>query len=137
MKRRIINTFFYIIMGIALAAGPYTVFRVCDTSEKIMKCWWSVRAETVIGALLIFAGILILILKKTETLLFANLYNIALGAAAILIPSVIIGGCGKTTMACRSLTFPAIYVIAALVILFSIVNIFLLKKEQGSEQNEQ
>lgn len=137
MKKRIVNAFFNIIMGIALAVGPYTLFKVCDTSEKIMKCWWSVRAEMAIGGLLIFTGILILILKKTETLILANIYSISLGVAAILIPSVLIGGCSKTTMACRSLTFPSIYIIAEVVILFSIVNIVLLNKEQGSEQNVQ
>lgn len=130
MNRRITNAFFDIIVGLLLAIGPYTVFKVCDTSEKIMKCWWSVRSETVLGGLLIFAGILVLILKKTEYIFLTNLYNIAIAVAAILIPNVIIGGCGKATMACRSLTFPAIYVLAAVTILFSIVNIISIKKSR-------
>lgn len=136
MNKRIVNAVFYIILGIALAIGPHTLFKVCDTSEKVMKCWWSVRAEIAIGSFLIFSGILILILKKAEFLLLANLYNIAIGVVAILIPSVLIGGCAKEVMPCRSLTFPSIYIIAAAVILSGIGNIVYLKRKQGSEPDE-
>lgn len=129
MKNKITNILFYIIMGVLLASGPYTLFQVCDTSEKIMKCWWSVRAETGIGALLIFSGILILVLKSKEALYAINLYNIVIGIVAIVIPNVLIGGCGKETMPCRSLTFPSIYIISAVVILFSIGNVIYLKKK--------
>lgn len=128
MKNRTINAFFNILMGLALAIGPYTLFRVCDTSEKVMKCWWSVRAETAIGVLLIFAGILIWVLKNKEALYALNLNNIATGIVAILIPSKLIGGCGKEMMACRSVTFPSIYIISGIVILFSIGNLIYLKK---------
>lgn len=133
MKNKLINAFFYIIMGILLAVGPYTLFRVCDTSEKVMKCWWSVRAETAIGGLLVFAGILILLLKSKEIQYAINLNTIATGIVAILIPSKLIGGCAKEMMPCRSLTFPSIYIISVAIIIFSIGNIIYLKKKQGSE----
>lgn len=137
MKNKLINGFFYIIMGILLAVGPYTLFHVCDTSEKVMKCWWSVRAETAIGGLLIFAGILILLLKSKEIRFAINLNTIGTGVVAILIPSKLIGGCAKETMLCRSLTFPSIYIISVAVIVFSIGNMIYLKKKQGREQDEQ
>lgn len=133
MKNRIINTLFYILTGVLLAIGPYTLFRVCDTSEKIMKCWWSVRAETAIGILIIFAGILSWILKNKEARVALNLNNIATGIIAILIPSWLIGGCAKETMLCRSLTFPAVYIISTVIILFNIGNLIYLRKRIGNE----
>ena len=131
MKNKIINAIFYIITGALLIVGPHTLFKVCDTTEKIMKCWWSTRAEIAIGGLIVFSGIIILFLKNKGVLHTINLNNIASGIAAILIPSVLIGGCGKETMPCRSLTFPAIYIIGAAVILFSIVNLIYSKKSAG------
>lgn len=132
MKGRIISAFFHIVMGLGIAIGPYTVFQVCDTSEKIMKCWWSVRAVTALGILLIVAGIFSLLFKEKAALAAISLYNIATSVMVILIPSVLIGGCMKETMPCRSLTFPAIYVMAGIVILFNILfnigNLFYLKK---------
>ena len=131
MKNKIINALFYIIAGTLLITGPHTLFKVCDTTEKIMKCWWSTRAEAAIGGLIVFSGIILLFLKSKDALQTINLSNIAAGIAGILIPSVLIGGCGKVTMPCRSLTFPAIYVISAVIILFSIANLIYFKKSAG------
>lgn len=135
MKNKVINAIFYIIIGLILAIGPYTLFKVCDTTEMVMKCFWSVRAETVLGGLLVFAGVISLILKGKEALYAVNLNSLAIGIAAILVPSKLIGGCAKEMMACRSVTFPSIYIISVIVIVFSIVNVvYLFKAGKGSEQ---
>lgn len=130
MKNHVLNALIYILTGLAIAVGPYTLFKVCDTSEMVMKCWWTVRAETAIGGLLVFSGILILLLRKKEITYAVNLYNVAAGIVALLIPTVLIGGCGKSIMPCRSTTFPAIYIISVIVILFSIGNVIYQSRKQ-------
>lgn len=131
MKNKLANAAVYLALGILLMAGPYTLFRVCDTSEKIMKCFWATRAVNAVGGLIAFGGILSPVLKDRASLAAVNLFAGAAGVAAILIPAVLIGGCGKATMACNALTFPAVYLISAAVILFSVGNLIHLKKPGG------
>lgn len=128
MKNRVLNAVIYIITGSLLAIGPHTFFQVCDKTEKVMKCWWSTRAEIAVGGLLIFSAMIILLSKRKEVVQTLNLYNVAIGIVAILVPKVLVGGCQKVTMPCRSLTFPAIYIISVFVILFSIGNMIYLGK---------
>lgn len=134
MKKPWTNAVFYLIAGVFLAVGPHTLFRVCDTSEKIMKCWWATVAVNVLGGLIAIGGVITLL---TGAVSAVNLYSTAAGVAAILIPSVLIGGCSKETMACRALTFPAVYFISAAVILFGIGSlIYSRHKKRGKRDAE-
>lgn len=47
MKKRYISGLLYIIIGLLIAIGPFTIFRVCipQDSDMIMKCYWTARAE--------------------------------------------------------------------------------------------
>ncbi|MGN0687895.1 MAG: DUF4418 family protein [Oscillospiraceae bacterium] len=128
MKNKVINALVYLVLGVLLIIGPYTLFPVCDTAEKIMKCFWATRAVNTVGGMLAVFGIVLLLLKAGDSVIAVNLCSIAAGIAAILLPSVIIGGCAKDTMACQALTFPAIYLISAAVVLFSVGNLIYLKK---------
>lgn len=132
MKKPWINAVFYLIAGVFLMFGPHTVFRVCDTSEKIMKCWWSTVAVNILGGLIAVGGVIMLLTGAVSAI---NLYSAAAGTAAILIPSVLIGGCLKETMACRALTFPAIYFISAAVILFSIGSLIYSRQKKRGERD--
>lgn len=131
MKNKRINAAVYLAAGILLMVGPYTLFRVCDTGDKIMKCFWATRAVNAVGGLIAFGGVLSLALKGREALAAVNLFAAAAGVTAILIPYVLIGGCAKETMACNALTFPAVCLICAAVILFSVVSLIRLRKTEG------
>lgn len=133
MKNRVINACFQVVMGLSVIIGPHTIFQVCDNSEKVMKCGWSVRAEMIMGSLMIFSAVLFIFLKTREAQKVINIYNIVIGIAAILIPSKLIGGCANEMMACQRITFPAFYMISLLVVVFNIGNILYLKNRQGSE----
>ncbi|MBP1564893.1 MAG: DUF4418 family protein [Oscillospiraceae bacterium] len=128
MKNKVTNAVVYLILGILLIIGPYTLFPVCDTAEKIMKCFWATRAVNTVGGIIAFFGIALLLLKNQDSVITVNLCSVVAGTAAILLPSVLIGGCAKDTMPCQALTFPAIYLISAVVILFSVGNLIYLKK---------
>ena len=94
-----------------------------------MKCWWSAQAEISIAIMFIVAGITILAFKSAETQFGVSIMTIALGVIAILIPSVLIGGCMKDTMPCQSITFPCIYVISGVTIAVSIFYCISLAKQ--------
>lgn len=71
-----------------------------------MKCFWSCKALIVVGAVVAIIALLQLMAKEGETKKMLSIAALALLVSAILIPTVIIGGCAKPDMACKILTFP-------------------------------
>jgi len=129
VKNRVGIGIVYLIVGVLLIVGPQTFIPVCPQGEKIMKCFWTQRAELGVGILFIASGGCVL-LAKSELIRFGiSISNVFLGVFTLLIPSVLIGGCKKLDMACRSITFPIFYVIASVVIIISLVNCFYLRKK--------
>ena len=117
-----------ILMGIMLMIGPWFVFGVCSTEEKVMKCFWSCRSLFALGILAILVGILVLLVKNRK-ITNEVVISLAISIMSILIPLVIIGGCMKDTMHCRVTTFPVIYAIAGANVL---LQLFVLVKELKS-----
>lgn len=95
-----------LIVGLLLAVGPQFIFKPCPTTEKFMKCFWSCKALIVVGAVVAIIALLQLMAKEGETKKMLSIVALALLVSAILIPTVIIGGCQKPEMACKMLTFP-------------------------------
>lgn len=102
-----------ILMGILLMTGPWFIFGVCSTEEKVMKCFWSCRALFALGALAVLLGILIFF-AKNKSIFNEIIMSIAISVMGILIPLVIIGGCMKETMHCLTTTFPVVYTICGI-----------------------
>ena len=130
MKNKIITTITYLVAAVLLIVGPKTIFKVCEVGEKPMLCHWSTRAEIGIASILIVTAILYFLTKTIREKIFIAIVAIVGGIVAILIPSILIGGCGMKTMACQSATFPAFYVISAVLIIFSIIDILYLIKSK-------
>lgn len=105
MKQKIISGG-TILLGLLLAWGPQVFFPPCPTTEKFMKCFWSCKALIVVGCVLALVGLLQLLAKNAETRKALGIVGLALCVSAILIPTVIIGGCVKDNMPCKLLTFP-------------------------------
>lgn len=103
-----------IVLGLLLAGGPQFLFRPCPTTEKFMKCFWSCRALIVVGCVLALVGLLQLLAKNAETTKALSVVGLALFASAILIPTLVIGGCAKDDMACKILTFPITHSLSAI-----------------------
>ncbi len=117
-----------IVLGALLAAGPQFLFKPCPTTEKFMKCFWSCKALIVIGAILALVGVLQLIAKEVKSRKALAVVGLALAVSAILIPTVIIGGCVKADMACKILTFPITNALSAVAIVLQ--GIALIEKEK-------
>lgn len=113
MKRKILSIG-TVIIGLLLAFGPQFLFQPCPTTEKFMKCFWSCRALIVVGVILALTAFLQLLTKEKESGRFLSIIGLALCVSAILIPTVIIGGCVKPDMACKMLTFPVTHSLSAI-----------------------
>ncbi|SHO45965.1 DUF4418 family protein [Anaerocolumna xylanovorans] len=136
MKNRIITFLIYILSGVLYLIGPHTIFKVCSAKEMVMTCHWSVQAETGLGILLLLTGVFYLFAKGKEAKIFLSLQTIGSYVVGILIPAFLIGGCKSKDMACQSLTYPSLYLISILGILYSIGNLvfFHLAKKAESLQ---
>lgn len=116
-----------VIMGALLALGPQFLFQPCPTTEKFMKCFWSCKALIVVGAVLALIGLLQLLSKEAKSRKVLSIVGLALAVCAILIPTVIIGGCVKPEMACKMLTFPVTHSLSAIAIVLQ--GLTLISKE--------
>ena len=117
-----------IVLGLLLSAGPQFLFKPCPTTEKFMKCFWSCKALIVVGAILALIGLLQLISKEAKSRKVLAVVGVALTVSAILIPTVIIGGCVKPDMACKILTFPVTHTLSAAAIVLQ--GLTLMAKEK-------
>ncbi len=127
MKKKI-TSIGTIVLGLLLSAGPQFLFQPCPTTEKFMKCFWSCKALIVVGAVLALVGLLQMIAKEANTRKSLSVIGLALAVSAILIPTVIIGGCVKPEMACKMLTFPVTYTLSAAAIVLQ--GLILIAKEK-------
>ena len=117
-----------IVLGLLLSAGPQFLFKPCPTTEKFMKCFWSCKALIVVGAILALVGLLQLIAKEAKSRKALSVIGLELAISAILIPTVIIGGCVKPEMACKILTFPVTHTLSAAAIVLQ--GLTLMAKEK-------
>ena len=117
-----------ILVGLLLSAGPQFLFLPCPTTEKFMKCFWSCKALIVVGAVIALIGLMQLISKEAKSRKVLSVVGLALCIFAILIPTVIIGGCVKPDMACKMLTFPVTHTLSAIGI--GLQGLTLISKEK-------
>jgi hypothetical protein len=129
MKNKLLVSITLLIVGVFIAVGPQTIFKVCDGSKMQMKCYWSSRAEIGIGLILVVLGVLYLLLEQWQAKIAICILGITTGIIAILIPTILIGGCADKMMVCQSLSFPAIYLISVVTIIAALGNsIYIFRK---------
>ncbi len=87
-----------------------------------MKCYWASKAEIGIGVILIVLGVLYQLLEHWQAKIAISILGLTTGIIAILIPSILVGGCANEMMVCRSFSFPAIYLISIVAIIVSLGN---------------
>ncbi|HPH34588.1 MAG TPA: DUF4418 family protein [Methanoregulaceae archaeon] len=126
-----------VILGIVIILTPWVLFPVCEvegmyltTSAGVqmpMKCGWTARAETAMGALIIVMGGLLVARHTPETRQAVGLFNIAAGILVVLFPTYLIGMCRLADHPCRQLTLPALEVLGVIVI---IIGAFLIWKRE-------
>ena len=123
-----ISAAFNFAAALLLAFGPWFLFKTCGTEVKIMKCFWTSRAEIAVALILLSLAAAAFASKEKSTLATVAALSIAASLVAAALPAFLIGGCMKPDMACRTTTFPAIDLIALANIAAQGVILFLLRK---------
>jgi hypothetical protein len=135
MKNRIVSGSAVIVFGLLIALGPQFLFKVCPVVDGMyMKCHWTAQAEIGIGGPLIAGlGIALIFFASSKIRLGLTIGIFLSGVIALLIPHALIGGCPMHSMACRKITFPAITVIAILLLISSALNVAYLSRKKKQE----
>lgn len=123
MKNKIL-TAISMVAAILLWVGPWSIFATCLVGETIMKCHWCCVALIPIAIILLVLSALQLLAKQEESRKFLAIASVVAFICAILLPSVLIGGCAKPEMSCNVLTYPCVYAISAVGIIVQAINIF-------------
>ena len=116
------------VVAVLLAFGPQFLFQPCPTTEKVMKCFYSCKALIAIGLILLAVGALQFLANEAKTKKSLAVVGIVACVCAILIPTVLIGGCAKPEMACKLLTFPITHSLSVIGIVLQVIT--LLSKEK-------
>ena len=155
MKNRIVSSVLFIFIGALLILFPLYILPVCplpdaqaipattvageghihmhSTPGKIMKCFWTARAEIGIGSLVIAIGALVLFSRS----LFVRMgLSMALACTAVLaaaIPTILIGVCGNEMMRCNMGAKPALILLAIVLAIAAISNVLYLNKQVNKQ----
>jgi hypothetical protein len=151
MGNRILSAFVTVAAGVLLILIPQFIMPVCelpggaviapeegahsasrrgDTAAPAwgqhsiphMACFYTARAEAGLGVAVILAGLLLLVLKSDERRLGVSLSLALLAALAGAIPWFLIGVCPSDMMLCRSGTLPALLLVSAALLTYSLLN---------------
>jgi len=116
-----------IVLGLLVILTPWVLFPVCEVEglylktaagmQIPMKCGWTARAETGVGALIMVAGGLLVVRSTPETRQAVGVFSAAAGILVILFPTFLIGMCAVADHPCRQLTLPALEVLGVIVVL--------------------
>jgi hypothetical protein len=138
MKNRIITGVAAIVAGLLIALGPQYMFRLCPQTADghWMTCHYTGNAEIGVGLLIAVLGAALLLFSSPRTRLGLSLALALTGVLALLLPTVLIGGCMMETMACRRVTFPALTVLSSLVLAGFALNSFYLARRARREAPE-
>ncbi|MCX8648964.1 DUF4418 family protein [Gilliamella sp. B2776] len=148
MQNRIVSSLVYIIIGILFILFPLYILPVCPPETvnlptatmhgqaehvhagvgKIMKCFWTGRAEIGVGSMIIAIGILMLFCRKIFLRMGLSMAVACISLFAAAIPTILIGVCSNEMMRCNMGAKPALVLLSVLLFIVSLVNIFYLNK---------
>jgi hypothetical protein len=129
MKNRLSIGITFIVLGLLIAIGPFTLFPVCEVmDDMIMKCHWTAQAELGIGLGIAVLGVLSLVFASKEVRLGLSIAVLLNGILSLLVETALIGMCANPAEPCRLLTQPALSVLGGvLVVAAAIQSVYLWK----------
>jgi hypothetical protein len=124
MKNRLFAGGAAIIAGALFAAGPRTIFKICDQGHHAghSVCYWTSQTALAAGITLALAGVAYMFFADPRVR--AGLSLAAAGDALIVLltANVFIGVDPDPMMACRIATLPALNVVGSLTIILAATN---------------
>jgi hypothetical protein len=101
--------------GAAEASVPY----------RMMKCFWSARAEIIAGVPLVALGILLLFARRKETIRVIGILTTILGVLTLLIPTTVVGTCVNPEMVCNTEMKPTLLIAGGITVALGIAVVVL------------
>ncbi|NUF27544.1 protein of unknown function [Gilliamella bombicola] len=96
---------------------------------KIMKCFWTARAEIGVGCLVIAIGVLLLISRTVFVRMGLSMALACISLLAMAIPTILIGVCSNEMMRCNMGSKPALVLLSSLLFIVAVVNTYYLNKK--------
>ena len=129
-----------IIIILAVVVGVAPQFMDCQSQGKTielpngnslpMKCHWTARAEIALAVPLLLCGLFMFVCRQKESRRQQAGLGAALGLFVVLLPTILIGVCAPTDMACRALMKPTLILAGILAVVLSGVWFLLAGRQQ-------
>jgi hypothetical protein len=115
------------LTGLLIIITPNWLLPVCQGLLELangkqvpMRCFWTARAEMVMGGLLLVSGLLLIFVWSAEVRRRLNHLVAVQGLAVILFPLYIIPTCMSPDMACNVGTKPALLILGGLTLVLGL-----------------
>ncbi len=92
---------------------------------RMMKCFWSARAEIIAGVPLLALGVLLLFARRKETIRAIGIVTVVIGVLTILIPTTIVGTCVNPAMVCNTEMKPTLFITGGIAVALGIAVLVL------------
>jgi hypothetical protein len=92
---------------------------------RMMKCFWSARAEVVTGVPLIVLGVLLFFSRRKETIRVIGILTVLLGVLTVTIPTRLVGTCANAAMVCNTEMKPTLLVAGGITAALGVVVLVL------------
>lgn len=92
---------------------------------RMMKCFWSARAEIMTGVPLVVLGVLLLFARRKETIRVIGIMTLVLGVLTILIPTTVVGTCVNPAMVCNTEMKPTLLVAGGITVALGVAVLVL------------
>ena len=104
-----------VILGLAVAIVPALIYQTYEAMPNMeMKCFFTARAEIVVGAGIAALGVLYFIFRSASKRLAVSILIAAAALLSLLFPTQFTGLCENAHMTCRMITLPVLTVAAVL-----------------------
>ena len=87
---------------------------------RMMKCFWSARAEIIAGVPLLALGVLLFFARRKETIRVIGIVTAIIGVLTILIPTTFVGTCVNSAMVCNTEMKPTLLICGGITVALGI-----------------
>lgn len=111
-------------LGVILAVGALYAFHACGPMDdgSWMKCHWAQQISAALGVVIAVQALIAIVAKTSAARAGISAVIIPTAVLAILVPNTIIPLCMMSDMRCQAIMRPAIYLVAGIILILSIVN---------------
>ncbi len=122
------------VMYASMGSASVSAAESTSVPYRMMKCFWSARAEIIAGVPLVALGILLFFARRRETIRVIGILTVLLGVLTIVIPTQLVGTCANTAMVCNTEMKPSLLVAGGITVALGVAVLVLgeMRRPRGS-----